>query len=174
MQISDLIQWYFANHGDFIQSFQIPLPIFRTFEWKLGFDHHWLTFKVALDGSGNFTEVMCKELFHMLPMSQNKLSPLLQQLITGLLEVHWQCRQRAQWMLWNPDNERSPCTKMLTSCIRVSNVLGCVPASETFTGWLQHKQFQRQLIALENTVVVVISTHKIDGDIKWCLGTWWL
>lgn len=53
---------------------------------------------------------------------------------------------------------------MLTSCVRVSNVLGCVPASETSMGRQQYKQFQCQLITLEDTVVAVVSKHKIVRD----------
>lgn len=58
MKISDITEWYFANRGDFTQSFLIPLPFFRIFEWELLFDHHGLTFKGALEGSGNFIEVI--------------------------------------------------------------------------------------------------------------------
>ena len=141
-------------------------------------------------------DMKCVGLFHFLPMNQTNLSPLVQQLITDhrIIEsyrlektthLHWpsqarlsvghgQCRQHAWWMLWNTDSEKNPCTKMLTSCVRVSNVLGCGSASETFTGWPQHKQFQCQLITLEDTMVVVVSKHKIDGDMEWCLRTWWL
>lgn len=58
MRIPDITQWYFANCGDFTQSFLIPLPFFGIFEWKLLFDHRGLTFKGDLEGSGNFIDVM--------------------------------------------------------------------------------------------------------------------
>lgn len=58
MKISDITQWYFANHGDFTQSFLILLPFFWIFESKLLFDHHGLTFKGALEGCGNFIKVI--------------------------------------------------------------------------------------------------------------------
>lgn len=47
----------------------------------------------------------------------------------------------------------------------------CQPLRPSWEG-KQHKQFQCQLITLEDTVVVVVSKHKIDGDAERCLRTW--
>lgn len=55
---------------------------------------------------------------------------------------------------------------MLTSRVRVGDVLGGAPASETFTGRLQRKRFQCQLITLEDVVVVAVSKHRIDRDVE--------